>query len=215
MRRTYLNIGTVVMLTSLAAYGQSATGQTAATPAANAQSASVQTSNGQASSGQTSTGQASTGQASTGQSLGDVARQMKEKQTSTATAAPSKVITNQDLGESPEGRPDLREAPRAGLDRGYGQQPGQPRIGDQRAAQLRSMILEQETRVANLQARVDQINASMRSGAQFDGPYSRDQALQRDRAEQMKTRLDEQKRKLEAMQEVARRTGLHTQISDP
>ena len=44
-----------------------------------------------------------------GQSLADIARQYKEKQDAQQSSrVKPKVITNQDLGEGPEGRPDLR-----------------------------------------------------------------------------------------------------------
>ena len=49
-----------------------------------------------------------------GQSLADVARQYKEKQDAAQTSgAKPKVITNQDLGEGPEGHPELRVERRA------------------------------------------------------------------------------------------------------
>jgi hypothetical protein len=36
-----------------------------------------------------------------------------------------------------------------------------------------------------------------------------------ERAQQMQQQLDEQKRRLESMQEAARRQGMHTQVYDP
>jgi hypothetical protein len=157
-----------------------------------------------------------------GQSLADIARENQEKKAAqdASGAKPAKVITNQDLGEGPEGRPDLRAARpshdwasnRAGEVRGG---PGMP---DQRAAeQWRRQIEEQKFRIANLQARIDQINASVHpaGGAQYSGPYTRFQARQIDRADQMQRELAEQQRRLEAMQEAARRAGMHTGVYDP
>jgi len=158
-----------------------------------------------------------------GQSLADVARENQEKKAAedASGAKPTKVITNQDLGEGPEGRPDLRVARptrdwasnRAGENRG-GQ--GMP---DQRAGeQWKRQIEEQKSRIANLQARIDQINASVHPacGAQYSsGAYTRFQARQIERADQMQRELDEQQRKLETMQEAARRAGMHTGVYDP
>src|SRR5271163_4220703 len=49
-----------------------------------------------------------------GQSLADIARQYQEKQDAQQTAAVKpRVITNQDLGEGPEGHPELRVERRA------------------------------------------------------------------------------------------------------
>ena len=195
MQLRFLRIMAVGTLMSLGAYGQSV----------GAQSVSVQSSSGQASSGQ---------------SLGEIARALREKQNASqnsspqAASAPAKVITNQDLGEGPEGRPDLRVAPRqASYDRGSGLQPGQAHMGDARAEQWRGQILEQKSRVAALQARIDQINAALHSGAQLE--YNRNQAFQAERLAQMQMRLDEQKQRLYEMQEAARRAGMHTQVVDP
>jgi len=195
MQRTFLRILAVALLTNVAAYGQSSGGQVQGTQTPGSKSAS-------------------------GPSLGEVARQLREKQNSEeSTAAHSKVITNQDLGEGPEGRPDLRQAPRAvNFERGsteYGGRPGQQRMGDERAEQWRSRILDQKSRVTSLQARIDQINAAMHSGAQFEGPGNRYQARQMEHVAQMQMQLDEQRRKLEEMQEAARRAGMHTAVYDP
>jgi hypothetical protein len=228
MLRKLWKIMAVGTLMSLASMSLAAHAQTVGAQSLSVQSSSAQTSVGQtsvaatvkASSGQASARQASSGQTPSGQSLGDIARALREKQASSqnssnqAASAPPKVITNQDLGEGPEGRPDLRVAPRpASFDRGSGLQPGEPRMGDARAEQWRGQILEQKSRVAALQARIDQINASLQSGAQLQ--YNRNQAFQAERVAQMQMHLDEQKRRLYEMQEAARRAGMHTQVVDP
>ncbi len=213
MQRTFLRILAIGLLMDLAMYGQTSSGQ----------SGSGQSALGQASSGQSSYGQGSGVQApgprsAPAPSLGELARQLREKQNSEEpTGAHPKVITNQDLGEGPEGRPDLRQAPRAAsFDRGpYGQPLDQQRMGDQRAGEWRGRILEQKSRVASLQGRIDQINAQIHSGAQFEGPGNRYQARQMEHIAQMQMQLDEQRRKLEEMQEAARRAGMHTTVYDP
>ncbi len=185
MQRTFLKILALALLTNMAAYGQ----------AQGPQSAS-------------------------GQSLGEVARELRQKQNSEdPSGVHAKVITNQDLGEGPEGRPDLRQAPRAAnLGRGsteFDRRPGQPRMGDERAEPWRSRILEQKGRVTTLQARIDQMSAAMHSGAQFEGPRNRYQARQMEHLAQMQMQLDEQRRRLEGMQDAARRAGMHTAVYDP
>jgi hypothetical protein len=203
-----------------------------------------------------------------GQSLADVARQYKEKQDVAQTSgAKPKVITNQDLGEGPDGHPELRverrptttasaagspafERPYGEMNRRpenpFGQGQGQGQHHGQRPDQLqgqmqgqrqswsgqrlepqgpqaqgggeqwRQRVLEQESRVASMQARIDQLNSSAHSsGASAQGPYNRYQARQMERAQQMQQQLDEQKRRLESMQEAARRQGMHTQVYDP
>ncbi len=234
LSRTFWKILAVVMVMSLAAYGQSV-----GAPSPSLQSSSAQPSagealvgqssigsssgaqalvgqvNGQPSTPQASSAHASSTQSSSGQSLGEIARQLREKQNEQqAPAATGKVITNQDLGEGPEGRPDLRVERRpADNDRRAGLQSGQQRVGDPRAEQWRGRILEQKERVASLQARIDQINASLHSGAQME--YNRNQSMVAERVALMQSRLDEEKRKLNAMQEAAQRAGMHTQVVDP
>jgi len=75
---------------------------------------------------------------------------------------------------------------------------------------------EQESRVASLQARIDQINAALRlGGASGQAPYNRYQARQLERVAEMQLQLDEQKRRLDQMQDGARRAGMHTAVYDP
>lgn len=166
------------------------------------------------------------------QSLGDVARQNREKKAQDASSATPKVITNKDLPkdpdanqESPEAEPgsdaatsttatDLgSEDPRAA------HQPAQQRLAEQRAAdQWKRQILAQKHKMAALQARIDQLNASIRSSGgsvQYEPPYNRYQARQLRRISQIQQQLDEQKIKLSEMQEAARRAGMHTMVYDP
>jgi predicted RNase H-like nuclease (RuvC/YqgF family) len=92
----------------------------------------------------------------------------------------------------------------------------QQSLQEQRGQQWKSQIREQESRVENLQARIDQINASIRfGGGSAQGPYNRYQGRHMERLAQMQLQLDEQRRKLDQMQESARRAGMHTQVYDP
>jgi len=154
------------------------------------------------------------------QSLADVARENQEKKAQDSSDVKPKVITNQDLGEDPEGRPDLSVArpTSAWANNRNADYRGGPGMADQRAGeQWKRQILDLKARIANLQARIDRINASLHPGgsAQYSGPYTRAQALQIERADQLQRLLDEQQRKLGAMQESARRAGMHTEVYDP
>lgn len=159
------------------------------------------------------------------QPLGDVARENREKQTDPASPPP-KVITNADLPKNPDGytgppanegeapSPEQAEASR---------QAAEQREADQRAAeQWRRRILTQENTVANLQARVARLRASIHfvdPNATYDYysglAYNRQQARQMERLNQLQQQLEQQKRKLENLQEAARHAGMHTPVYDP
>jgi hypothetical protein len=174
------------------------------------------------------------------QSLGDVARENREKKAEDSSTAPAKVITNKDLPKDPEASEDAKDA--ATEDEASSVKPVvhpspekhaaeqrathravqrslQQRLAEQRAAeQWKRQILVQENRVAALQARFDQLNASLRAtygSTQYEAPYSRPQGRQLERIAQTQRQLDEQKMKLADIQESARRAGMHTVVYDP
>lgn len=187
-----------------------------------------------------------------GQSLGDIARENREKKNiDDPSAAPPKVITNKDLPKDPnanqapsDATPETNTVASSGIDgsaaqgsaeqnsadrrsadqrsaelRSANQRSAQQQLAEQRAAdQWRRQILAQKYKMAMLQARIDVINASIRSAngsAQYEGPANGYQARQMHQVAQIQQRLDEQQRKLEQMQEAARRAGMHTAVYDP
>jgi predicted RNase H-like nuclease (RuvC/YqgF family) len=157
-----------------------------------------------------------------GQSLGDIARENQEKKKAEgASGTPPKVITNQDLPTDAQTNPEPREPqpPTHAASRADDYSSAQQRLAEQRAAeQWKRQIRAQENKVMNLQARIDQLNASAHSvggSAQYEGPYNRYQARQLQRVAQIQLQLDEQKRKLAEMQEEARHAGMHTAVYDP
>ena len=182
------------------------------------------------------------------QSLGDIARENREKKAAEeSSSTPPKVITNKNLPKDPEADTNdsasaTSTAPNSKSPFGEKtaaqqstQQPSaeqrsaeqqlaeqhavQQRASERRAAaQWRKRILQQESTVANLRARVAQLKASIRFAnvsTYNDMPYNRYQARQMERLAQMQHQLDEQKRKLEDMQEAARHAGMHTLVYDP
>jgi hypothetical protein len=157
-----------------------------------------------------------------GQSLGDIARENREKQSAEDPSAPKpKVITNKELGVDPDGDQVPSESPAdvTTKTKTADHRSEQQRLADRRLAeQWKRQILAQESKMITLRARIDQLNASIHSvagSAQYEGPANRSQALQQERLAQVQLQFDEQKRKLEAMQEEARRAGMHTTVYDP
>jgi hypothetical protein len=163
-----------------------------------------------------------------GQSLGDVARENREKQNAEdASGVQPKMITNASLPKDPTPNQGSHEitpavsaattnqaADRRSLDRRSAQQ----RLAEQRAAeQWKRQILVQKIKMATMQARIDQLNASIHSpnGSTQYGPYTRNQARQLQRISQIRQQLDEQKRKLDQIQEAARHAGMHSAVYDP
>lgn len=169
-----------------------------------------------------------------GQSLGDVARENREKKAQDAPAVQPKVITNTNLPKDPDAKPESPDAEpgasapddsKAAHRRSEEQRSADRRFAAQRRAELRAtdqwkrQILEQEGRISTLQARIDKLHASIHfvdSNAFSQGvAYNRYQARQMEREAQMQEQLGEEKNKLEQMQEAARHAGMHTPVYDP
>ena len=169
------------------------------------------------------------------QSLGDVARENREQKAANPSPPP-KVITNKTLPKDPDAD--------AGSSAGESQTQTQPaaspansestrKAARQRAAerhaaeQWKQKILAQENTIANLRSRVDRLKASIHfvdpnnyypydSNSAYAGlAENRYQARQLERLAQMQQQLDQQKKKLEDMQEAARHAGMHTAVYDP
>jgi flagellar motility protein MotE (MotC chaperone) len=156
-----------------------------------------------------------------GQSLGDIARENREKKSEAASAAQPKVITNANLPKDPDANEEPAEAQSgasASSTTAY-HRSAQQHLAEQRAAdQWKRQILAQKNKMATLQARIDQLNASIRSAGgsvQYEGPYNRYQARQLQRVAQIQLQLDEQRWKLDQMQEAARHAGMRSAVYDP
>ena len=156
-----------------------------------------------------------------GQSLGDIARENREKKSEAASAAQPKVITNANLPKDPDANQEPAEAQSeaSASSAAADHRSAEQRLAEQRAAdQWKRQILAQKNKMATLQARIDQLNASIHSAGgsvQYEGPYNRYQARQLQRVAQIQLHLDEQKMKLDQMQEAARHAGMHTAVYDP
>lgn len=168
------------------------------------------------------------------QSLGDIARENRDKkaaeQSSTAAPAPP-VITNATIPKDPDAittattaENSTRAAARA------------RHLSDRRALQLeenqrhtaeqwKRKIQQQESTVANLRSRVDRLRASIRfadpnhyyaTGTNYDyAGLNRAEARDLQRLAQLQQQFNDEKRKLEDMQDAARHAGMHTPVYDP
>ena len=165
-------------------------------------------------------GTAAFAQSQSGESLGDVARENRAKQQGQqATGATSKVITNQDLpagstsgSQANESDPMTQVSGTAKTNRNADQRLTRRLQAQQRVrTQWRTRIQEQEDRVADLQARIAQVNAAMTKSvgtAQYETAANRDQAVQMRRLAALQQTLDQEKRKLATMQDAAQRAGM-------
>ena len=170
-----------------------------------------------------------TGWTASGQSLGDVARESREKKAAAPSTPPSKVITNADLPKDPDGDASSSagegetQTETSAADAASSQKAAEKRATEQRAAERwKKQILAQENRIANLQSQIDNLKASIHfvdPNATYDYyqalAYNRYQARQLERLKEMQQRLDQQKQKLADMQEAARHAGMHTPVYDP
>jgi len=148
-----------------------------------------------------------------GQSLGDVARQNREKQKAKdASAAKPKVITNETLPKNPdsdapppqsEAKTPASKTPSAG----------------QSAEQWKSQILAQKNAIATLQAQIDKLNDSIHfvvANEYYNGvQYNQHQVKKQENVAQLQQQLEEQKKRLAEMQEAARQAGMGNAVYDP
>jgi predicted RNase H-like nuclease (RuvC/YqgF family) len=150
-----------------------------------------------------------------GQSLGEVARQNREKQKTrdeSSTAKP-KVITNENLPKSPdnEARPPQSEERTAAA--------AKISSGGQSAEQWKSQILVQKKVIAILQAQIDKLNDSIHfvvAAEYYNGvQYNQHQVKKQEKVAQMQQQLEEQKKRLDEMQEAARQAGFGNAVYDP
>lgn len=156
-----------------------------------------------------------------GQSLGDVAREDREKKAEATATAPPKVITDADLAkgaQAPEETGAPAKAQPASGKTGAGKSLATSPL-DPRAEQWRRQILAQKRTVATLEKRLARFQASlspMDASAIARGDIlSRNQAAEQERLARVQEQLDEQRAKLLEMQEEARRAGMHTLVYDP
>ncbi len=144
------------------------------------------------------------------QSLGDVAREQRQKQQ--AKAAPAKVITNEDIREH-------SESADSGSGQHSGASPASSYNSKKTAEQWKAEILRQKNSVASLQNQIDRLNSSIH----FTGPtcvrncvqHNQQQLDKQDESKRLQDQLEDQKKKLDELQEGAREDGYGGNVSDP
>jgi hypothetical protein len=154
------------------------------------------------------------------QSLADLARQQRQQKEQSRTAPGkdakvSKVITNEEIPEHAGSAPAVaaaREETRASM-------PASSNGPKQPAEHWKSQILAQKNQIASLQRQVDEIAESIRFApancvANCVGWNERQREKQQ-RVERMQAQLEEEKRRLEEMQDSARKQGYGSSVYDP
>ncbi len=150
-----------------------------------------------------------------GQSLGDVAREQRQKQAAKAANHPPKVITNEDIPESPEA--SSNEPSDNAEHETSSSHPASS--GSKSAEQWQAQIQGQKSSIASLQNQIEKLNSSIH----FAGPncvancvqYNERQVKKQDEVQRMQKQLEEEKKKLEDMQDSARKEGFGNSVYDP
>jgi len=151
--------------------------------------------------------------ASYAQSLGDVAREQRQKQAKDGHAA-KKVVTNEEIPENP----DAVASGTTSIDDHYAATPAATN-DTHSAEQWKAKIEAQKSAIATMQNQIDRLNSSIHfveanrysNGVQ----YNQRQIQKQEEVQRMQKQLDEQKKKLEEMQEGARQAGLGSAVYDP
>ena len=144
-------------------------------------------------------------------SLGDLARRQKQ-QKQQSPEKPAKVITNADLPEHSAPPP-----PRAGHEEQGATTDAHE--ANQNGDRWRSQILDQKRRIETLQHETDELNESIR----FAPPncasgcigWNERQREKQQRVEAMQSQLQEERKRLDDMQDAARKQGFGSAIYDP
>jgi hypothetical protein len=153
------------------------------------------------------------------QSLGDVARQARQQKTQghEGKDAPArKVVTNDEIPEQAASTADGS---------GADQSPELPshhtssEPGKLSAERWKALIQAQKNVVSSLQKQIDKTNSSIHfveANLYVNGPqYNKRQAQKQQEVERAQAQLEEQKKRLEDMQDSARKQGYGSSVYDP
>jgi len=153
-------------------------------------------------------------------SLGDLARQQRQQKEQSKTAPgkdakASKVITNEEIPD----RTGPATSPAVGGQANQNPMPVPSNGAKQAPEQVKSQILTQKSKIATLQGQVDELNESVRFApancVENCVGWNERQREKQQRAERMQAQLEEEKRRLEDMQDSARKQGYGSSIYDP
>lgn len=153
-------------------------------------------------------------------SLGDLARQQRQQKEQSKTtqgkdAKASKVITNEEIPE----HAGPASATAAGSPASQSSLPAPSDGPKQPAEHVKSQILAQKNQIATLQGQVDELNESIRFApancVENCVGWNERQREKQERVERMQAQLEEEKRRLEDMQDSARKQGFGSSVYDP
>jgi len=150
-------------------------------------------------------------------SLGDLARQQRQQKAAPGKDAKApKVITNEEIPEHPE----IASSPAAS----GGERTSMPASASssgpkQPAEHWKLQILAQKNQVASLQGQIEELSESIRFApancvANCVG-WNERQREKQERVERMQAQLEEQKKRLDDLQESARKQGYGSSVYDP
>jgi len=148
-----------------------------------------------------------------GQSLGDIAREQRQKQQQKKAQTASKVITNEDLPENPA------SGDANGSNQGSRESTASEAMGSKSPEQWKSEIEAQKKSVDDLQSQMEKLNASIHFApgncVRNCVQHNERQVQKQDEVQRMQSELDQQKQKLEDMQEAARKEGYGNAVYEP
>lgn len=148
-------------------------------------------------------------------SLGDLARQQRQQKDQAGKDAKApKVITNADLPEHSAPAPSS-----AANGEGHASMPAAFNGPKQPAEHWQSQIMTAKSQINSLQRQVDEMSESIRfapanCAANCVGWNERQREKQQ-RVERMQAQLEEEKRRLETLQDAARKQGYGSSVYDP
>lgn len=149
--------------------------------------------------------------ASYGQSLGDVAREQRQKRQNQNPQTAPKVITNEDLPAHAE---EDDPGPAAKQD----DAPSRP-LGSKSAEQWQAEIAAQRNKVTSLQNQIDKLNSSIHFAygncVYHCEQYNESQLKKQDEVKRLQGQLDQAKTKLDDLQEAARQEGFGNAVYEP
>jgi hypothetical protein len=148
-------------------------------------------------------------------SLGDLARQTRQQKATDAQEGKTpKVITNEQIPEHPERAALAAKGKHA--DNSTPAEYGEEKLSPER---WKAQILSEKHQLASLQREIDDLNESIRfapanCAANCVG-WNERQREKQERVERMHGQLDDEKNRLEDMQETARKQGYGSSVYDP
>jgi uncharacterized protein (DUF342 family) len=146
------------------------------------------------------------------QSLGDVAREQRQKKQNQNPQNAPKVITNEDLPAH------ATEDPQVAAPDHHADVPSHP-LGSKSAEQWKAEIADQRNTVEQLQSQIDKLNASIHFApgncVYHCAEYNESQLKKQDQVAAMQKQLEEEKKKLGDLQEAARQEGFGNSVYEP